>query len=404
VTPTIANPPAHKTAELAVINTQNAVQIFTAGGLDAVLNDIEAKVRAIPLDPSTAEGREEIRSVAYKVVRAKTTLDAEGKKLTEGWREATKKVNDERKRSLERLDKLAEEVRRPLTEFENKERLRVAAHEEALRDITGLHAMIAAYPDMSLDLLVEHQRDLANMLPGYEWEEFSQRAHLARTEAEKYIATRLEARKKYEVEQEELTRLRKAEAERIQRERDERLKAEAAETARLEAERKAKEAADAEAKRVIEAAEAERRRVEIEAEKVRRENERVQKEAEAARKREEDAKLAAEKRAKDAEDARIAAEAKAERDRVEAAAKAAEQLKAAEEKAKRDAEAAAQRERERIEKERKAEEDARSKREANAKIRAKIRAEILEDLAFHGNGNLVDAIMDGKIRHVRVEF
>lgn len=43
--------------DLAVVDAKNAVQIFTGGGLDAVLDSIEAKVRAIPLDPSTAAGR-----------------------------------------------------------------------------------------------------------------------------------------------------------------------------------------------------------------------------------------------------------------------------------------------------------------------------------------------------------
>lgn len=37
-----------------VIDAQNAVQIFTGGGMSAILDDIESKVRAIKLDPSTA--------------------------------------------------------------------------------------------------------------------------------------------------------------------------------------------------------------------------------------------------------------------------------------------------------------------------------------------------------------
>ena len=61
--------------ELTVIDAQNAVQIFTGGGMSAVLDGIEAKVRAIHLDPSTAAGREEIRSVAYRVAKTKVALD-----------------------------------------------------------------------------------------------------------------------------------------------------------------------------------------------------------------------------------------------------------------------------------------------------------------------------------------
>ncbi len=162
--------------ELTVIDAQNAVQIFTGGGMSAVLDGIEAKVRSIHLDPSTPAGREEIRSVAYRVAKTKVALDNEGKKLTEGWREATKKVNDERKRATERLEVLSEEVRKPLTDFENKERFRVEANEEALKDITGLHAMVAASPAATLDELGIWLTDLRNSNADRAWEEFSQRA------------------------------------------------------------------------------------------------------------------------------------------------------------------------------------------------------------------------------------
>ncbi len=405
--------------ELMVVDAQNAVQIFTGGGMNAILDGIEAKVRAIPLDPSTAPGREEIRSVAYRVARTKVALDNEGKKLTEGWREATKKVNAERNRAIERLDALAEDVRRPLTEFENKEKARVEAHEKALADITGLHAQVAASPDLPLTVLEQYLIDLRNALPGYEWEEFTYRAKTAREDAEKYVLERLGDRKRYEVEQEELARLRREEAERIQRERDERLKAEAAEKARLEAERKAKELADAEAKRVIEAAKAERERVEAEARRVEEENERLRLEAAAKAKAEQDrlaaearaieekrlaeehAKLAAEKRAKDAEDARIAAEKKAEADRI-----------AAQKKAEADKQAAIAKERGRVEAERKKAEADRLKREADQKLRTTVRNDIAEDLRggikVEMNEDvslwIADALMAGRVRHVKVVF
>ena len=425
-----------ETMELMVVDAQNAVQIFTGGGMAAILDGIEAKVRAIPLDPSTATGREEIRSVAYRVAKTKVALDAEGKKLTEGWRTATAKVNEERKRATERLESLADEVRKPLTDFENKEKIRVAAHEEALSDITGLHAMVAATPDAGLVQLETWSVDLRNSNVDREWEEFMVRATAARAAADKYIMERLDVRKKWEVEQEELARFRKEEAERLQRERDERLKAEAAEKARLEAERKAKEAADAEAKRVIEAANTERDRVQAETRRVEAENERLRLEAAAKAKAEQDrlaaearaievkrmaeenAKIAALKKAADAEAARIASEKKAEAEKLAAEVKATDELKAAKDKAKRDAEAAVVREREKVERERKAAEDARLKREADEKLRAKIRAEMIEDFmalplegvipsefdALQVAGDFVDAIMDGKVRHVKVVF
>src|ERR1022692_2286057 len=152
-----------ETMELAVVDSLNAVQVFTGGGMNAILDRIEATVRAIPLDPSTVTGRDEIRSVAYRVARTKTTLDAEGKKLTEEWRKNTTLVNAERKKLVERLDALAEEIRKPLTAFENKEKIRVAAHEAALADLAGLMPMLQAYPDMPVKLLEEHLIDFSGM-------------------------------------------------------------------------------------------------------------------------------------------------------------------------------------------------------------------------------------------------
>lgn len=378
---------AEATMDLAVVNVQNAVQIFTAGGLGAVLEGIETKVRSMQLDASTSAGREEIRSVAYRVARTKVALDTEGKRLTEGWRDATKKVNEERKRSTERLDALAEEIRKPLTEFENKERIRVNGHESALAEMSGLRDMLNAYPEMTVALLEDHQKDFSSLHCSREWEEFTMRADKLRADISTYLNFRIEARRKFDADQAELARLREEAIIRLQRERDERLQAESAEKARLEAERKAAEVADEE-----------RRRVAAEAQRVQEEHER--------------ARLAAEKRAKDAEDARIASEKKAEADRLAAESKAAENLRLAKEKTKRDADAAVAKERERVERERKAIEDARIKREADQAHKHKIRDEIASDLRG-GTGMDMDedvalwianAIIDGKIRHLKVVF
>lgn len=262
--------------ELVRVDVLNAVQVFTGGGMNAILDGIEAKVRAIPLDVSTVEGRDQIRSVAYRVVRTKTALDAEGKRLTEEWRKNTAKVNEERKKSFERLDALAEEVRKPLTDFENKEKIRVAAHEAALADMSGMMAAIG--PNESVARLETYLLDLSNAHPGRNWEEFADRAKRVRHEVSVFLIGRIEARKKFDADQAELARLHAWEAAEAQRKRDERLQAEAAEKARLEAERKAKEAAEAERQRV--AAEAERVRLEHEQERKAAEAKAAQAEAE----------------------------------------------------------------------------------------------------------------------------
>lgn len=369
-----------QTTDLVKIDVQNAVQIFTGGGLDSLIDGVESRVRELKLDASTESGRDQIRTVAHQIARTKTALDAEGKALTEGWRKNTALVNTERKRAWERLEKLQEEVRRPLTEFETKEARRVQEHEAAFAQLANIKL---ALQDAQT---VDHLEDLLTLATSAHvdrvWEEFAERVAGYRTALVAEITSKLEARKKYEADQAELARLRQAEAERQQREREHRAKAEA----------------DAEAKRVIEAANAERARVAAEAARVQAENERVMRESRDRHAAETRAREEAEQRARDAEAARVAAEAKAAAD-----------LKAAREKAKRDQEAAAQRARDKQAREAKAAEEERAKREADQANRARVHAGIVEDL----EGLLLPAgdadkiatmLMNGEIRNVQVIF
>jgi len=50
------------TMELELIKPESAIVVFTGGGLGAILDRIEATVRAIPLDCSTAAGRDHERN------------------------------------------------------------------------------------------------------------------------------------------------------------------------------------------------------------------------------------------------------------------------------------------------------------------------------------------------------
>lgn len=127
---------------LETIETTNLVSVFTSpGGIEAILTRIEAdaRARAEKLDVTTVKGRTAIASLARsKVASAKTQIIAAGKKLTEEWREQTKAVNADCKLVETRLDALRDEVRAPLTKYEDAEKNRIGAHEAALADILAL--------------------------------------------------------------------------------------------------------------------------------------------------------------------------------------------------------------------------------------------------------------------------
>lgn len=312
--------------ELAILEPKAlvAADVFAPGGVQALLDRIEREVRSVRADISTASGRDQIRSLAYKVARSKTALDAMGKALTDEWRSRTDAVNAERRAIRDRLDALAEDVRRPLTAWEQAEKDRVAGHERALAEMVEAPGYGATETAAEIELRLSYLRSY----PARDWREFAQRA--ADTLAAEIERTErlLAAARKREAEAAELARLRaeaeeraRQEAARAQAEREARIAAEAAERARVQAEERAAYAARAAA----EQAEAERRAVERQRREAEERAARAEAEAAAAARRIEAERAAAEERA----ERDRAAAVEAERRRVAQAEEAARQAEAA---------------------------------------------------------------------------
>jgi hypothetical protein len=196
----------------------------------------EAVSKHVP-DTSTKAGREAIASLAYKVARTKTALIGQGKALTEGWRDQTKKVNAACNVIEERLDTLKDQVREPLNKWEQAEEDRVNGHKENLQSLINLSKIgLGRTSDEYRDLLDDAQKQPT----GEVWEEFAAQASLAREDAIETLTRMLKIAEKQEADAAELEKLRAEAAER-----------EAADAERLAAENAAKEEAEqAEARKV----------------------------------------------------------------------------------------------------------------------------------------------------------
>jgi hypothetical protein len=351
--------------DLVVLEKLTPAAIFAKGGVDDVLAKIKAEVTSQVTDISTEAGRKAVGSLAYKVARSKTALDKMGKDLGQEHYDAWKKITAERSKIEKVLDALKDEVRKPLTDWENAEKDRIAAHEAALIAVEDMGRFDT--PPSAAD--IKYRLDALICLPPREWQEFAKRAADLEQSVIAALNGRYEEETKREAEAAELARLRAEEIARQQKERDDRIAAEAAERARIEAEQKAaREAQEAAAK-----AEAERLRVEREkAEAVAR-----------AEKAEADRKAAAAKAEQDAKDAAEAAE------RRQSAAIEAERKRVADEQAKVAAETA--------------------KREADTKHRAKINNEVLAALVLCGadktvGQEIIKAIVKGSVPHTKIEY
>ena len=389
---------------LATIESRNLATFFTEeDGVERIVSQIEAEARKIAagLDISTPHGRNEIASLARtKIARSKTALVTAGKKLTEDWRKQTAAVNAECRVIEARLDALRDEVRAPLTAWENAEKERVAAEEAAIEMVANA-VIFASEP--SSDEITGVLDQMTSFVETRNWAlDFKDKA--SRTWAiTKDRLTDMHARAvRREHDARELARLQAIEAEQKRlaaeqaaRERDERIAAEAAARAKADAEAEAKrqrqEAAEA-AQRERDKAAAEVLAAERQAREAREMAAQAQARAEAAERQREADRIAAER----AEAARRE-EAQRRAETEKAAAVEAERRRAAAEQAAAEAEA--------------------KRRAADKAHRQKINGEALADLtavilalsAPDGTSEplakaIVIAIAKGEVRHVRMEY
>ena len=377
---------------LAVPNATGIVAMFANS--DAVKSVIarieqEARDRAKAADISTDKGRKAIASLAYDVAKTKTAMDEAGKKLNEEARAHINAVDAERRVIRERLDALKEEVRAPLTKWEADESARVAALKSRLDRLMRAQDTLADNPDADkIEALLSRVQDVA--LDG-SWGDFLADAAKAKDATLSTLRLWLATAKQREAEAAELARLRQEAADRAEADR---LRAEAllAEGARLaaekaEAERQSRIEAEAQARVAAAAAEAEAR---AQAEILRMAQDAAAREA------------ALQRQIAEAAEREAAAKRQAEHEAAEREAVHVQQM--ADARAAQDR--AAQQERDRIAAQRVAEETARAKREADTQHRAKIFQDIADALRTMAGAaspeQIADALMNGKIPHVRV--
>lgn len=296
---------------------------------DAYVAALRASVEAKGLTPDTKTGLDQIKSEAHSIRGIKAGIDRTRKQLTEHWRQQTAKANEAGKVITEKLDALIEEVRAPVTKWEEAEKARKA---EADRIIATLEAAkLIRFGETSATVQARLD-DIRGM--NLNDEVLGPRLEIAedlKTEAVGILQQALTDLAAQEAQAAELERLRREKAEADAR-------AEQAEAQRI-AEQQRLEREKAEQERIAQAAQeaAERARIEAEeaAERKRQEEAAAARAAEEERQRQAQAEIdAANARAAEAELA-----ARIERERIAAEQQAREEAEAAAAEAQRQREA-----------------------------------------------------------------
>lgn len=227
-----------KVNELQVLeqNSNAIVEAFkTEGGAKALFERIAEQARSVVPDLSTDKGRKAIASMARKVASTKTAFDAHGKELKEQYTVITNKIDADRKLFRDSCDALRDEIRKPLTEWEEARE----AHIQSIKDRISFFdaGRVDTFSPSSLIQKVISEVEAISIDESFE--DFANEAAIKKDAALASFKKTLEIVLAREAEQAELQRLQREEAERQQRERDAAIAKQAAEQARIEAEAKA---------------------------------------------------------------------------------------------------------------------------------------------------------------------
>lgn len=271
-----------------------ALAILNQEKFEAFYERLKEEVAKVSGDVSTNKGRDEVRSMAFKIAKARTAIDKARLGLTEEWRTKTKQANEAGSAIKERLEALEDEVRKPLTDWENAEKEREQKHTDLLTAIlkaefVGIDDTAATVSERlvwltDLNLDPEVHRERLEHIQGVKDAAIEklniQHARITREEQERAELERLRQEQAARQAELEAVRLaeeaRKAEEERLEKLRQEAIleTQRAAEQARLEAERKHQAELEAERAKVAKAEAdrlAEQKRVADEAAKAERE-------------------------------------------------------------------------------------------------------------------------------------
>lgn len=269
---------------IAIVEETPQIVLLDSKKFNEFYEKIKAETDTLVPDITTKKGRDEIRSMASRVVTTKTSIEKARLQLTKQWRDQTASVNAAGKEIEQSLADLAAEVRAPLTAWEDEQKeierqcketmdfLRSAAivtigdTVESVRERGSKVFMTDLDEDVYGALF-----DDAQTLKGIAMVALKEAlARLEKEEADRAELSRLQALEEQRKANEEAARVAEAEerareekARRDAEEEEQRKRdiAEASERAAKEAAEKAKREAEADAKRKIDEANAEAERV-----------------------------------------------------------------------------------------------------------------------------------------------
>jgi colicin import membrane protein len=201
-----------------------------------ILIDAQKIGRGLVADPTTKEGTIQIKTMAKKISTLKNLIEEKGKEVAAELKAKPKLIDATRKEVKDTLDKLKEDVLKPIVDIEKRQ--------EQITEIDNMPAQAMMYDSVGIEEQIAKLADLREKGIDY-WQESFEDASKSIADSMRQLNEFLLSARKKEAEQKELEELRaqKEAAQRIIQEQEiKKARDEAAEKAREEAWQKLKEA------------------------------------------------------------------------------------------------------------------------------------------------------------------
>ena len=276
---------------LPTITPEQYPALYVSGGLDPYYQQIRNQVLSEVPDLNTKAGIARVKSLARIVSESKTAIEKPGRNYLKQLKEMPKVIEAELRDWVTKMDALRDEVRQPVTELEEKEKARIAALDQRLNEIHQIGS-VAGLDILPSETITAWIGKLEAISVDATWDEYQDRAAVAKEAAKVKLGTALKNRLTWEAQQAEIARLKAEQEEKDRIQREQQIAAQARHEAeqkalreKLESEQREQAAKDAAARAEREAVEAKERLVREQQESAERERQAAERAAEQERQR-----------------------------------------------------------------------------------------------------------------------
>lgn len=214
--------PAPENENLVVIENElipdlaiDVEQAFNENGTQVILDDIEKMVKASTVDVNNEESRAAAKALSRKISSLKTRVEEPGRNHLRSLKQKIKPIEGELKRFTDKMDLWRDQVKQPVTDWENTEQARLDVLNARILQMDNLKMLM---PGMTSEQIDQRMRELLALYQ-FNWQEFQELADTTKDTAQTILKAALQHAKDFEAQAAENLRLKNAEEKRQSEER-----------------------------------------------------------------------------------------------------------------------------------------------------------------------------------------